>query len=1042
MAVPAWTQATGSLTGTVTDPTEAVVPGAKVTLTHSDTGVVREATTGSAGIYTFPQLPPGVYRLEVAKEGFRTAVRPRVVVQVASAITLNVEMEIGAVAETVEVEAGAAVLNTQDASIGTAFTGIQVQNLPMEARDPAGLLSLQAGVTFVPGAFAGDARGGSAFDSRSGSVFGSRSDQSNVTLDGIDVNDPQYNFAFNSALRMTLDSLAEFRVTTTSYNADLGRSSAAQVSLVTKSGTNTPHGSAYWYHRNEATAANEWFLNAAGVPKRKLRKHIFGASLGGPIVKDRFFLFGNWEDLRRSTEESVVRQIPSWAFRHGYLTYQCANPADPGCGGGPVTIAGQTVTVPGGFHLLTSAEMTSLDLRPWSTDPYCDPLTSGAGCGVNQFAVNYFQQFPLPNDSTIGDGYNFLGYRFAAPIKDTLRAYVLRADYNLTPTGSHTLFFRGNLQDDTEASTPQFPGLPPSTLTLTNNKGFAVGYKAILSPTVVNSFRYGLTRIKEENAGLQDQDFFDFRFIDEIQNFDSNTYGRTIPAHAFKNDLTWTRGTHTFSYGADLRYTRNSRYNNGGNFHAFSSNPSWFLGVGGRITPGEARCVATAANGYPVGWQGCETLPAVSSAFRSNFHDAAENLLAMYSQVNSVYNYDREGNILPHAEAIRRKFGADEYEFYFQDSWRASPALTFTYGVRYGVYSPPWEVNGNQVAPTISLGELFETRSRGMRIGIPDNAYPRFGFDLSGPANDRPGYYAWDWNNWSPRVAVAWAPRYGEGVLGKLFGDGKLALRGGYSIVYDRIGHGLATSFDEAGSFGMATSIATPYGTTLEETAVRFTGTFDIPFAAVLFPAPPGGFPQDPPAEWNTIDWGLDDTIVTPYSHTLNFSVAREFPADFLVEVGYVGRRGRHLLTQRDLFMPLDLCDPISGTCYFEAAQQLIRMGEQGVDILSLGPIPYWENMFPSFGPTGANAGFLGCDIWGVDPAWTGGFSATQVAYDWWMCMEPDYTYAPYLIDLYGYPGVDPDWSTGVPSFAVGGPYSFFNDVYNALAAWSSVGRS
>jgi hypothetical protein len=690
----------------------------------------------------------------------------------------------------------------------------------MEGRNAAGLLSLQAGVVFIPGAFAGKARGGSPADSRTGSVLGSRSDQSNVTLDGVDVNDPGFNFAFTSVLRMTLASLQEFRATTTNYNADLGRSSAAQISLVTKRGTNEFHGSAYWYHRNEATAANEWFLNARDVEKGKLRKHISGASLGGPLVKDRFFLFGNWEHLRRSTEEGALRSVPSWALRHGYLIYQCEDGTDPRCEGGTLTIAGQPVTVPPNHYMLTPYDMTLLDPRPWSAaEPWCDPVNVGNGCGVNQFALAYFQQFPMPNDPGTEDGINIVGYRFAAPIKDRFHTYVLRADFNLTRTGSHTVFWRGNMQDDREETAPQFPGQPPSQTILTNNKGFALGYNAIINPGLVNSFRYGLTRINEETAGLQNRDFFEFNRISGkpgawllLEDYASKSRGRTIPTHHFRNDVSWTRGRHTLAFGTDIRFTRTDRYDNSASFHRFSSN---MTGYG--TTPGHWSCASP--------WGGCTALPAVSRAFRSSFTPAAESLLAMFAEVTSNYNYDHTGAVLPHGEPVARKFATDEYEVYFQDSWRVTPTLTITYGARYGLYSPPWETRGEQVSPTISLGELFETRKRGMREGIPENANPRFGFDLAGPANGRPGYYDWDYNNLSPRVAVAWAPRFSEGLLGTLFGEGKLAIRGGYSIVYDRIGHGLASSYDAFGSFGMSTSLPLPYGTVDEETAPRFQGS-------------------------------------------------------------------------------------------------------------------------------------------------------------------------------------------------------------------------
>jgi hypothetical protein len=175
-------------------------------------------------------------------QGFKTAVRDPVTLPVGITSTLNVTLEIGAVTEQVVVEGGTSAINTTDASLGVVISGAQIQNLPLEGIDPAGLLSLQPGVTFVPGAT--DNPGGYSgimdFDGRGGSVNGARSDQTNITLDGVDVNDAENGYAFTSALRATQASLAEFRVTTTNYNADQGRSSAAQVQLVTKSGTNTP----------------------------------------------------------------------------------------------------------------------------------------------------------------------------------------------------------------------------------------------------------------------------------------------------------------------------------------------------------------------------------------------------------------------------------------------------------------------------------------------------------------------------------------------------------------------------------------------------------------------------------------------------------------------------------------------------------------------------------------------------------------------------------------------------------------------------------
>ena len=216
------------------------------------------------------------------------------------------------------VEANAVIVNTTDATIGNAFSAIQVRELPMEGRNVVGLLSLQPGVTYI----------GDATDSRNGAVNGGRSDQANVTLDNVDVNDQANGTAFTSVLRAPLDSVQEFRVTTAGLNADQGRSSGAQITLMTKQGTNQFHGSVYEYHRNTVTTANDYFLKKsqlnAGLPNKqpKLLRNVYGASLGGPIIKDRLFIFGNFEGRHDAKESSVSRTVPSMDLRNGIVKYK------------------------------------------------------------------------------------------------------------------------------------------------------------------------------------------------------------------------------------------------------------------------------------------------------------------------------------------------------------------------------------------------------------------------------------------------------------------------------------------------------------------------------------------------------------------------------------------------------------------------------------------------------------------------------------------------------------------------------------------------
>ena len=233
-----WSQ-TGltSLRGTVTDPSGAMLAGAAVTLENPATGFHTAHSTDQNGAYEFPQIPPGKYTITVTKAGFGKQAKTAELL-VSQPATINFALSVQAIAETVEVSDIAQTVNTTDATIGNAVSNPTIQALPMEGRNVPDLLSLQPGVVYL-----NQRQTNPDQDSRSGSVSGARSDQSNVTLDGVDNNDQRQGYAFTGVLRSTLDSVEEFRVTTTNSNADSGRSSGAQVTLVTKSGTNSFHGS-------------------------------------------------------------------------------------------------------------------------------------------------------------------------------------------------------------------------------------------------------------------------------------------------------------------------------------------------------------------------------------------------------------------------------------------------------------------------------------------------------------------------------------------------------------------------------------------------------------------------------------------------------------------------------------------------------------------------------------------------------------------------------------------------------------------------------
>src|SRR5581483_10939655 len=359
---------TTSLRGTVSDSQGAVIPAATATLSNPATGFSRATQTDDHGFYQFLQVTPGTYTLTVAKSGFGTMKEEGLQLQVDVPATSNLTMRVQAEASTVEVMSTTVQVNSEDATIGNAFGASQIESLPFEGRDPTQILSLQPGVTYV------GSNVDQNQDSRGGSVSGARSDQTNITLDGVDDNDQVKGYAFQGALRSTLDSLQEFRVTTSNANADEGRSSGAQVALVTKSGTNSFHGSLYEYHRPTFTTANDWFNKqaelGAGLPNipGKVVRNTFGGSVGGAIKKDRTFFFFSYEGFRSAETQQVTREIPTLSLRQGFLRYLC-DTSLPNCDPSNPTVNVQNVPGLGLVATLTPAQVASLDTACGSNCP-------------------------------------------------------------------------------------------------------------------------------------------------------------------------------------------------------------------------------------------------------------------------------------------------------------------------------------------------------------------------------------------------------------------------------------------------------------------------------------------------------------------------------------------------------------------------------------------------------------------------------------------------------------------------------------------------
>ena len=915
LATTGYAQAGGStVRGTVKDPQGNVVAGATVNLTNADKNFSRSYTTNQDGVYIFAAIPPGSYKLEVAAAGFKKASLDTLEALVETPIVRDVQLEIGAVTETVSVSAGSeAHLNTSDASLGNSFERQRIVDLPLNANNVVGLLSLQPGV------------------SRSGFVNGGRADQSNITLDGVDVNEQQDGLdvitdeAFASVLRVTRESLQEFRVTTTNPNAEQGRSSGAQVSLVTRSGSNDWHGSLFETHRNTVTTANDFFNNAANVERPQLLRNIFGGSVGGPIKKNRAFFFFTYEGFREATAASVVREVPLPTLGQGIVRYRTlSGDSDPGCPAG----------TPAGVNCLTPAEIEAA----YVTANEFSPGINQAGLAVLADAA---RRYPA-NDTTAGDGLNTGGFRFNASTPTKLNTYIGRFDLNLTDR--QTLFVRGNYQNDLvtravyfnpDCSVPGdniqcFPDTPPLT-TWNHPKGLAVGHTWSATNSLVNRFSYGLTRASFTQGGDSTENRINFRFIFSPFAY-ARTLSRTTPVHNFVDDISWIRGNHTYGLGANVRIIRNNRNSLAASFDEAIINPS-FYNVSGRVI----------------------TNPFSDFESQTDLRDALTSVIGRYSQYSANLVYDGSGSLQPVGTATERSFATEEYELYWQDSWRMRPNFTLNYGVRWATSTPVYEKNGLQVVPNINLTEYFNQRVASSNNGVPFT--DPITFILGGKANNAPGYYKQDWNNFAPSVSFAWSPNLGDNWLSRLIGrDGKSVIRGGFRMTYDRIGSQLAVNFDlnNLAGFTSARNInANTFDVTPADVGPLFNGFNPnvrvLPFPGSTGPIPPSlVFPLTVPSdEDQRIETSLDAGITTPYNYSFNLSYGRELGKGLSFEASYVGRFARKLLATRDIMQLNNIRDPQSGMTFYEAVGQLVDFRYQNREITSVPTIPFFDNLFP-----------------------------------------------------------------------------------------------
>jgi hypothetical protein len=973
-------QSTSTVRGTVKDPQGNVVTGANVLLTNMGTANVRTATTTENGVFNFEQVPVGDYKVEVEATGFKKAQVTGVHAGVAAPSAVDVQLELGNVSETVTVAAGSAeqLVNREDATLGNNFVNQQITQLPLEARSVPNLLTLQPGTT------------------RDGNVTGARSDQSNITLDGVDINEAQTNQIINpnadpangtnalnlvpersTVIRLNSEAIEEFRVTTSNPNANQGRSSGAQVTLVTKSGGNTFHGAGFEFYRTKAFSANDFFANKAGVEKPSLIRHTFGGAFGGPVKENKIFFFYSFEGDRITQSTSVLRDVPLASLGRGEVRYR--NPS-------------------GGITTLTSAQIAGIF-----------PGTPGAPVGVNPIAISALAvaaaKYPA-NDFQIGDGLNTAGFRFSAPTPVQRNSHAGKFDFNLTD--KQQAFVRVNIIYDLIGRAQRFPDTPAPNI-WSHPVGIAGGHTWTLKNNLINNFRYGFTREAYSEQGDSSANAITFRFVYSPATF-SRTLTRVTPVQNFTDDLTWVNGNHSWSFGANVRLISNRRDSFGNAFDTAVTNPSFYSGGGSAIS--------NAVNAFS---------PIAGSA--SGVQNAVTAVVGRFSQYSANFTFDADGTLLPPGTSAPRDFRTQEYDAYVQDSWKLSPHLTVTGGLRYSISKPVYEKNGFEVSTSLSLSEIFRLRKeaaiRGQNYDVPLTLV------LSGKANNAPPLYNYDKNNFQPRIAIAWSPSFKSGILGKLFGDrNQSVIRGGFAITNDYYGQQLAVNFDLNNTLGFSSSqgiSANTFNLTTRP-APLFTG-FGQNVRSLPRIVPPGNitFPRTQPfdpnpaffAQAHRIESSLDSGLVAPINYSWNLTFERELPKGLVFQTSYVGRMARKLIATRDVMALNNLIDPKSGIDWYTAATQLEVLRQQGVPISAIQQNAWFANMLPGNIAQLMNDNYFEDSV--LDPSW-------------------NQTQAVYAVAQLVYGN---DWTDTQDVIEQGlNKNIFFHPQYGALSAYSSIAKS
>lgn len=826
---------TSRVTGTVTDSSGAAVSGATVTLTNEGTGQVLTTQTSASGTYYFDLIQVGTYTVSVEKEGFKKFVSTKNNVNVNLPTTVNVAMEIGDVSAIVTVENSAEVVQTSTSgNVGTTIEQRTLESLPIvgtRGRNPLELLNYQ------PGVVNGANTGGGVH------VHGSRDRAFNFTLDGIDINESTAGGSNFTPLRTNPDSIQEFQILTSNFTAEQGRSSGAQVSLVTRSGTNRFTGKLFEFYQTPRFNANEYNLNLLRIPRRQFVQHIFGGNVGGPIIKDRFFYFTNLQFLRAREARLQQRTVYTQTARTGIFRYvRNGRNAPAGTSTASVDTSGNPL-----FPICPGPTPTSPCIATY------DVANNPSGMGIDPRLLAIINSMPLPNDFSSGDGLNTAGFNFAAPQIEKQYDLVTRFDFKVNNNNQiYVRYAQGEQNtfgDIANGGLRAFPDTPNKVDTFRKPKNLAINYRWSPTANITNEFVFGLSRFSFKFETPQPDPNYNFVFAtitDSNLNFSYNA--RSARTLQFVDNLTYIRGSHVIKGGINFRFGKqfDDRSNVGG---------STSTGCGtfsAQIEPLAVLCLSSGNNNFT----GFNLPTTAANAINSN------DITTLQNQVNNflgrVGNYfqgfvaQQDGSAFNPA-GTRWNFTAyyPEYDFYIQDTWKFRPNLTFDLGLR-------WEA---KLAPSSDTYPILRL-NQPVGLGAPPSNTLRW---------EEGDLFKNDLNNFSPSVGFAWDP----------FKKGKTSIRANYRLAYDRFATFL---------FGSSIFQSTPGN----NTGVFTTGGLLRNLAPLVPSSTPNVLRQ--PTAFSTAGINIiSPDLQFPEIHQWFAGVQHEIGFNTVLEVNYIGRRGTHL---------------------------------------------------------------------------------------------------------------------------------------------------